>query len=79
MIEIKLIGKLYNLFNIKEFSETKDHISLIFSISRFIKKEKIIFLSKINIIIINNNVEISLVRKTFIDKENISFEANEVT
>lgn len=76
---IKFVGKLYNLFKFKEFSSIELVKFVVEIISKLIKKLLIIKLSiktkKNNVIKI---IEI-LINVSFIDNENISFEAKEVT
>lgn len=75
----KFVGKLYNLFKDREFSEIKVFNLVILSISLFIKKKVIEFLSKIIEVIKNKKIKIKDIIVNFIDKLNISLEAKDVT
>lgn len=74
-----MVGKLYNLFSLIVFSEIKEFKLIIFSISLLLinveSKEESINITKI-IAIHKNTLEINII---FIENENISLDAKEVT
>lgn len=78
-IVIRLMGKLYNLFKVKEFSEKKDFIKIKLSFSWFAWLFKVNKLSEIkkNNIKVEKNIIIKI--KILLEKLNISLEAKEVT
>lgn len=76
---IKFVGKLYNLFNDKEFSVIYELLLKIESISLLFIKKEIEVLSMIIEIKNKLNNKIPENKVNLIDKLNISFEASDVT
>lgn len=76
---IKFVGKLYNLFNDKEFSVIYELLLKIESISLLLIKKEIEVLSMIIEIKNKLNNKIPENKVNLIDKLNISFEASDVT